>query len=79
MYIFGPAKEPAADEVRFRVVKPRGGRQIDQGQIQDCLEPCFGEAASGPTLHHLPEASASRLGARLGPGPAMAEERIPAD
>src|ERR1700681_3249787 len=43
------------------------------------LEPCLGGAASGPTRHHLPEASASRLGARRTPGPAMAEERVPAD
>src|SRR5208282_4215454 len=42
-------------------------------------KPLFGGAASGPTRHHLPEASASRLGARRSPGPAMAEERVPAD
>jgi hypothetical protein len=41
------AKEPAADEVRFRAVDPRDDRQIDQGQIQDRLEPCLGGAASG--------------------------------
>ena len=53
--------------------------KLIKGQIQDRLEPCLGGAASGPTRHHLPEASASRLGARRSPGPAMVEERVPAD
>src|ERR1700757_1090136 len=57
------AKEPAADEIRLRVVDARDGRQIDQGQIQDHVESCLGGAASGAARHYLPEASASRLGA----------------
>ena len=57
-------KNPLQMKFAFGAVDPRDGRQIDQGQIQDRLEPCLGGAASGPTRHHLPEASASRLGAR---------------
>ena len=52
--------------------------KFDQGQIQIALS-LVRRGGFGRTRHHLPEASASRLGARRSPGRATAEERVPAD
>jgi hypothetical protein len=36
-------------------VDVRDGGGVDQGQIQDHVEPCLDWAASGAARHHLPE------------------------
>ena len=49
------AKRSTADEIRFRAMDALDGCDIDQGQIQDRLEPCLGGAAFGSARHYLPE------------------------
>jgi hypothetical protein len=73
------AKEPAADEVRFRKMDPRDGRQIDVEKIQDHRKLYLGGMAFGAAWHHVPEALSSRSGARRGAGAAMAEDGISMD
>jgi len=60
-----------------RVCRPIYRLLSNHGQVQDHVGSCLCGTAFGAARAHLPEASASRLGARRDACPAMAEGQLP--